>query len=496
MRLLFLCTNVREHPYKISYLFQFSCAIIIYSYVKTLTVERYELFFIEMGGVRNMARHDMKGLKNNKVTEVDVEEQEASSFSKRMEALRDRLKLGPHHKMERFTAMLGVTLSMLLLFSVLSFVSHKSNVAHNVSAQTVYTKDFNFSLSGQKVYVEGVYGNEDKTDVMILLRMQNPASMSIDANNYELFITGQKKSLSYKPTVTLSLFGSTGYGIIRFQDSEPIPKEIADITIRANADLTAPNGSGSSSRGDSADGSFQKYDQGRFFVNPGADGVKTLDGLKAGETEPTKLYTALVAEERDEEIRAEIKKRTDELGKLLNREKEYTNRLVSAGYEPPKAPWFVEGDYIDDNGTFVAAQNVSGAFTFDYSTKTIRDGYINQVMNDLSSFDAYMKERSEKALMQKADPLKKEQVERVNTLKNEDGGVLDLNAVATGTSPSAQVAAKDSVESLQATWRSYMTAKTKLQRDLMRDLLILDADVQSQKFSYSVQVENDGVTFY
>lgn len=443
-----------------------------------------------------MARHNMKGLKNNEVTEVDGKEPEASSFRKRLEELRDRLKLGPHHKMERFIAMLGVTMSMLLLFSILSFVSHKSSVAHSVSAQAVYTKDFNFSLSGEKVLVEGVYGNEDKTDVMILLRMQNPASMSIDANNYELFITGEKKSLSYEPVVTLSLFGSTGYGVIRFQSNEPIPKEIADITIRANAELSTKAGAGSSEGDKSADGSFQKYDQGRLFVNPGADDVKPLDGLKAGEMEPTKLYTALVAEERDEEIRAEIKKQTDELGKLLNREKEYTNRLVAAGYEPPEVPWFVGGDYIDDGGVFVAAQNVSGGFTFDYSTKTIRDGYINQVMDDFSSFDAYMKERSEKAASQKADSLKKEQVDRVTTLKNEDGGVLDLNVVATGTSPSAQVAAKDSVESLQATWRSYLTAKTKLQRDLMRDLLILDADVQSQKFSYSVQAENDAVTFY
>lgn len=443
-----------------------------------------------------MARHDMKGLKNNKATEVDVEEQEESSFSKRMGALRDKLKLGPHHKMERFTVMLGVTVSMLLLFSVLSFVSHKASVAHNVSAQAIYTKDFNFSLSGQKVLVEGVYGNEDKTDVMILLKMQSPESMSIDASNYELFITGEKDSLSYKPTVTLSLFGSTGYGVIRFQDSEPIPKEIADITIRANADVSASNGSGSSRQGESADGSFEKYDQGRFFVNPGADDVETLDGLAAGETEPTKLYTALVAEKRDAEIREEIQTRTAELGKLLNREKEYTNRLASAGYEPPKAPWFVDGDYIDDDGVFVAAQNLSGAFDFDYSTKTIRDGYINQVMDDLSSFDAYMKERSERAVNQKADPAKKEQVDRVDTLKNEDGGVLDLNNVATGSSPSAQVAAKDSAESLQATWRTYLNAKAKLQRDLMRNLFILDADVQSQKISYSVHAGKDAVTFY
>lgn len=443
-----------------------------------------------------MARHDMKGLKNHKATETEGDEQEKSSFTKRFESLRDKLKLGPHYKMERFTAMLSATVSVLLLFSVISFVTHRADVAEHVSAQAVYTEDFNFSLSGEKMYVEGIYGNKDKTDVMILLRMQSPEVMSADAGNYELFITGEKDTLSYEPDVEFSLFGSTGYGIIRFQHDETIPKEIADITIRANAELSAQEGSGSSGEKDSTDGSFGKHDQGKLYVNPGADDVKTLDWLKAGEDDPTKLYTALVAEPADEEIRKEIDTQTEELDKLLNREQEYTNRLTSAGYQPPEMPWFVSGDYVDDDGVFVAAQDVSGAFDFDYSTKTIRDGYINQVMGDLSSFDAYMKEHAENEAKASADATRKEQVESIDTLKTEDGAVLDLRTVSTGSSPSAQVAAKDSAESLQATWRTYLKTKQDLQRGLMRDLLILDADVQSQTSSYSVQSDKDAVTFY
>lgn len=444
-----------------------------------------------------MARHDMKGLKNHTVTETEQgDEQEKSSLVKRFESLRDKLKLGPHYKMERFTVTLGATLSVLLLLSGLSFVTHRADVAESVSAQAVYTEDFNFSLSGEKMYVEGIYGNEDKTDVMILLRMQSPEVMSADADNYELFITGEEDALSYEPDVSLSLFGSTGYGIIRFQHEEPIPKEITDITIRSNADLSAQEGTGSSGEKDSTDGSFGKYDQGKLYVNPGADDVKTLDWLKAGEDDPTKLYTALVAESVDAEIRKEITTHTEELGKLLNREQEYTNRLASAGYQPPAQPWFVSGDYVDDDGVFVSAKDVAGAFNFDYSTKTIRDGYINQVMSDLSSFDAYMKEHAEEEAEESADDSRKEQVDRIDTLKTEDGSVLDLNGVSTGSSPSAQVAAKDSVESLQATWRTYLKTKQDLQRDLMRDLLILDADVQSQTSSYSVQSDKDAVTFY
>ncbi|PAE87725.1 hypothetical protein CHH72_16950 [Shouchella clausii] len=448
--------------------------------------------------MKKMTRRVMKGLKNQKATEEEqgTDKQEKISFIQRLQNVRDKLKLGPHHKMERFTAMLGATLTALILFTALSFVTHRSNVVQSVSAQAVYTESFNFSLSNEKMYVEGVFANEDKTDVMILLRMQNPENMSSDASNYELFITGEKDSLTYEPDVTFSLFGSTGYGVIRFQDDEPIPKEVADITIRSNADLAGRDGSGTSGEKDSNDGSFGEYDQGKLFVNPGAEDVTTLDWLETGETEPTKLYTALVAESLDQEIRDEMQEQTDELGKLLNREKEYANRLVSAGYEPPETPWFVNGDYIDENGVLVAARDLAGAFTFDYSTKSIRDGYINQIMNDLSSFDEYMEEHSKNESEAKMDSTREEQVQRIDTIKNEDGAELDLTSVATGSSPSAQVAAKDSVESLQGTWREYLNIKSKLQRDLMRKLLILDADVQSQAFSYSVQSDKDAVTFY
>ncbi|MCC2248991.1 hypothetical protein JUJ52_03335 [Virgibacillus sp. AGTR] len=445
-----------------------------------------------------MTKHDMKGLKNHKVAEEDkgTDEQEKSSFFKWLETLRDKLKLGSHYKMERFTIMLGATLSILLLLSVFSFVAYRDGVAQSVSAKAVYTEDFNFSLSDQKMYVEGVYGNKDKTDVMILLRLQNPETMSTDASNYELFITSEKESLSYEPDVSLSLFGATGYGTIRFQDDEPIPKEVVSITIRAKADLSQQEGSGSSGDDESSDGSFEKYDQGRFYVNPGADDVETLDWLNTGEKDPTKLYTALVADTLDEEIHTKIQEQTDELDILLNREKEYTNRLVSAGYEPPETPWFVKGDYVNDDGVFVAAQNLEGAFAFDYSTKTIRDGYIIQVMDNLSSFDEYMRKHSEHDTTNDRDSSRQEQVELVETIKSKSGEVLDLNTVVTGSSPSAQVAAKDSVESLQATWRSYLNIKSELQRNLMRELLILDADVQSQRSSYSVQSNKDAVTFY
>ncbi|KQY91005.1 hypothetical protein ASD24_24735 [Paenibacillus sp. Root52] len=444
-----------------------------------------------------MAKKSLQGLRNrdSEVAEVDVPER--LTLVQRLTQWRDRFKFGPHHRMERFTIMLSATLVFLLLFSSLSFAKDRGNLAQQVSTQARYTQSFVFSLSGQKMFIDGVFGDLDHKDVMVLFRLQDAKGMSVDASNYQLFITGLDKSMEAEAKTTLSMFGSTGYGIIRFQNSEGVPKRILDVTIRANEQLSTKEGTGSSGDKKNTDGSFAKYDQGRFYVNPGADNITKLDWLVPGENNPTKLYTALVAEAKDEIIREQIKSQTVEMANLLNRAKEYTNRLVSVGYEAPKTPWFIQGDYVDENGTFVAAKNLAGAHLIDYTTKTIRDGYIKQVMGGLSEFDGYMKKKTEStSTTAEKNQTRKEQVEQVTTLNNEDGSILDLRLVSTGTSPSSQVAAKDSAESLQQTWRSYLSIKQKVQRDLLRSLLVLDADVLSQELGFTQQQNDNGITYY
>ncbi|MBD7970311.1 hypothetical protein [Paenibacillus gallinarum] len=440
----------------------------------------------------------MKGLKNRDPENDEVDNTEKDPIFERLIKLRDRFKLGPHHRMERFTITLSATLAFLLLFSGLSLAQDRSNTAKQASSQARYTESFAFSLSGQKMYVDGVFGDQNHTDVMVLLRLQDPKGMSVDASNYQFFITGLEKSIDSGPKTSFAMFGSTGYAVLRFQSDEPMSKQILDVTIRANEQLSSQEGSGTSGNKSNTDGSFAKYDQGRFYVNPGADNITILDWLTPGEKNPSKLYTALVAESKDAQIREQLKGQVSEMGNLLNRAKEYTNRLVAAGYEAPKTPWFVQGDYIDENGGLVVAKNLTGAHLIDYSTKTIRDGYIKQVMGSLSEFDVYMKKKTESTNIATDDrnASRKERVEQVETLKNEDGSTLDLRLVSTGSSPSAQVAAKDSTESLQQTWSSYLSIKQKVQRDLMRSLLVLDADVLTQELGFSEQQNDKSVTYY
>lgn len=432
----------------------------------------------------------MKGLKNQKEYSEEVEQEEISSFKKKVNGIKEKLRLGPHYKMERFAVLISVSLAFLLMFTTSAFVKYRSDISNLASAQAVFTKDFSFSLTNERGKIEGVYGNEDKTDVMVLFKFQNPREMSSNAKNYELFITGQKKKLKDEPKVTFSLFGSTGYGIIRFQDEEPIKKEILSVTIRSTKDISSGSGSGA---GKDKDGSFDQFDQARIYINPGAEVVETLDYLETGEKDPAKLYIALVAKEKDDEIREEIAERTETLKKYINRADEYAERITSSGYICPDIPWFIEGDMVDDNNVFKPNSYVEGAHKFDYWTKNIEDGYITQVMSDFSQFDDYMAKHNANP---ERNPDKPESIDRISEIEHTDGSVLYLDTVVTDRSSSAQVTVKDSIESLSRVWRDYVTEKGRLQRDLLRSLIVLDADVQSQHINYSENTEEDAVTFY
>lgn len=425
-----------------------------------------------------------KGI-HNQPTE-DTTGQDEPSFLDKAAALRDKLKLGSHHKMERFAFLFGATSASLLLLTGVAFTQDRIEMSRVATSAALLTQDFSFSLSGQTGTIQGVYGDPARTDVHILFKLADVSTMSLDAKAYEMYITGHKNDDSISK-VSFSLFGATGYGTIRFQNENGIPNEPLNIVLRANTTL-ASAGSGA---GEGADASFDEYDQTRIYVNPGADAVSET-ALAVGEDDPSVLYTELVAAKAEAEVRERIMKATANLETHLKRADEYKNRLVTAGYKPPATPWFVEGDYIDEAGYLVAAKSVPGAHAIDIANTTLRDGYVKQVTTGLEGYSAYMKE-ADTAVPKPGDPEVK--VERITALETEGGQSIPLEDITTGKSPSSQVAAKTALESLISAWSSYGTVKTEVQKTMMRELLVIDADVLSQPDMYSIH-EGKGVAWY
>lgn len=411
--------------------------------------------------------------------ETVLDTPEALTMGERIAQVRDRFKMGPHHKMERFGIILGTTVVGLVLVTGLSYSNYHHDMTNVETATALLSTDFTFSKTNQTGTVEGVFGDATKKDVFVLFKLSDPKSMSTAAKNYQVFITGEKENLDPElvPTGSFALFGSTGYGFIRFEDKRGLENGTLRVTIRANAKLAAEAGA-PTVEGDATDA---KFDQATFFVNPGATKTTPVD-VAVGEDDPRVLYRALVGQAADKKVRDNIQVSTDLMANLLNRAKEYDNRIRSAGYIPQPTPKFVQGDYVEDK-VLHAETNVYNAHGLDYATKTLADGYVNQVLKDGETFDAYMAKWREKDISR--DVPASEMLARPTVIKSVDGTSLNLDSVVENESPSAQLGVKTAATDLFDTYQSYLTEKRKIQRDYAYKLLVIDADVQSQEATYS-----------
>lgn len=421
----------------------------------------------------------LEGIAGVKAEQELFEVVEKPTFGERLASVRDRLKMGPHHKMERFGIILGATLICTTGVIGTSFASYQHKMTNVATETAKVSPDFTFSKTQQGGKIIDVFGNTKHTDVFVLFQFGDIKTMSAEAKNYQVFITGEQENLDPEevPKGEFGLFGSTGYGYVRFSDTKRIENGTLRVTLRANKTLATNTGEGSVT----SDATDAKYDQATFLVNPGATKL-VASGLAFGESDPVALYRSLVAEAADAKVRETIATKTVEMASLINKSKEYENRIRSAGYIPPAAPKFMVGDYVEGE-TLHAASNVYNAHPLDYTKTKLTDGYLTQVLKTASSFDAYMAQWREKEGYDKGS--KAEELERPERLKGLKGDPLNLETVIDGESPSAQVGVRTAAYDLFDVYQQYLADKREIQRSQTYKMLVIDADIQSQPTTFS-----------
>ena len=421
--------------------------------------------------------------------EADTDE-EQKVYKKRK--WQHKLKLGTHYRMERFTIMFFSLVAVLALFFVSGWNSQRIAQNEKIGTQAQYTEQFQFSLSGLSGRVEGIYRDSDEQRAYVLLQMDDVSKMSTDAKNYEIFLTGFNKQLEQEPSGSMFMFGSSGYVGLEFYDERGLANEIYAITLRNNSEVTNATELTEEELDALDDPSFGRFDQTEIYVNVGAEEVTTMEVLDK-DLDAVQLYYALVGRYEEEEIFARIDEQTNELGQLIARHNENANRLVNLGFEAPPMPNYMDGDYIDDDGNFQPRTYVQGAHKIDYIGLNSTDGFVSQVVNDVSEFRDYMAEkRTEERLVERGV----EEPPRIETIKRDDGYELPLIDIRRDESTQNEMSARDAVESLMSTWTQYLSVKRNLQITTMRDLLLLDADVRTQGNAFSVHSGEDFLTIW
>lgn len=410
---------------------------------------------------------------------------EAKIYKKRQ--FMHKFKLGSHYRMERFTVMFGALTVFLLFFSLIGWSNNHRNLKQDLSTKAIYSTSFEFSLSKSAGTVINVYRDTDGKRAVVLLKLEDVSNLSVDATNYELFLSSVENNIKTDITGSLFMFGSSGYVGVELNAEEGLPNDVLNFTLRSNSKLAEEAEPLTEDEiAELEDASFATNDQAVFYVNVGAKDVvpnKILDG----EMDPIETYYSFVGRDAEDILFEDIKTKTTNLKRLLERNNEYSNRLVELGFEAPKAPTYMDGDYVNEDGVFTPRTNITGYHAIEYADQRIPDGFVNQVVDDVSGLRDYMSNKRAEAEQALGTSVvgEGETPPVIEKLKRNDGYELNLVDVVEGDSTTNEASARTAVETLGAVWSEYLEEKRSLQIQSMQELLLLDADVRTQGEAFS-----------
>lgn len=419
---------------------------------------------------------------------TEDENQESLKKASKWNEFQGRFKLGPHHKMERMAIMTGVLVTTLVFSTGVSFMVQQEHNHIQLTGKAVYTTQLSFSKSDHTGKVSNVYRSSDGKSAYILFKMDSVDDMSLDANNYKVFVSAFQDRLKFKPTGSFFIFGSTGYMGVELHDERGIPKQVLDITIRSTKDIRE-DASVAPSSGDNSDASFSKFDQARIYANPGGDKANVIKELNDSNVTSKDLYMTMIANPVDKATRKDIRASEAKLSRLLTRASEYTTRIKDAGYIAPSSPTWMDGDHME-NGHFVTTHTVVGGFALDYENSTLKDGYVNQLVDSPSKLNDLLVKKNTEA----NDSTQTETIPSVKLIDATTKKELDPNADNSGLENINSITQSSS--QLSSTWSAILQEKRNLQITLMLQLITNDYNTQTQSSSFSVSTGNHRIILW
>lgn len=406
-----------------------------------------------------------------------------------------KLKLDKHHRIERFGVML-LTLSILMSGLLASIVVKKTkDDALALSVRAMYTTHFTTSVTGISGDVVDVYRSDDGTRIFVLLKFSDAAKISTDADTYQLFLTGstinmKQQSLANNPSGSIYSFGSTGYVGLYLTDDSGFPKQIYDLVVRCNRQITQNEYSTTSAKPDE-DESFLKYDQFRIYFNPGGDKASQVDCLNGSVLKASDVYNELIIGPKEKDVRDTLAKNLKTMQTDLTAIKEYTERLNREGVTPVAAPELVSGDSVisvkDDILHLKTDHVIATGYDFEWRNKHINTGgYIDQLMEDGEDYNAFFTRKNAEV---NAISFSTSAVEWERT----DGTTYD----STGSSDAdTNAAINNDISLLTTAWQTYYNDKSTYQCKSLKALLLLDVESKDAATNYTVRSEDGTLTKY
>lgn len=406
-----------------------------------------------------------------------------------------------HKRMETFAVSFGILLFGILVVTVISFGMFVQQQNNTLSSKAIYTTDFSTSKTNISGTVVGVYASEDRTKAFILMKFDDVKSISTNANNYQVFMTGingqkRRETLKSSPAGSVYVFGNSGYMGIYLVNNEGFPTQILDIVVRANAELVKKSDNVSNEYAN--DESFSNYDQFRIYANPGATDATVLKCLSNGDAPAVKdLYNETVVTNQEAAIRKDLYADLDDMITAQANIKEYTDRLSAQdGVQVPAQPDSINGDSVaklkDGTYAYDFKSVVPGGYNFDWQNRYVADGYLKGIYEQLG--DPTMTSDALFAKMNKESQIANNTMDTNINWKLKDGTLVkDLNS---GSNNGRYQQINADCEGLVTAWRNYYTVKDKFQRTDLGRLLDLEATTDLVVSSSSINTNDNVLRLY
>lgn len=436
------------------------------------------------------------------------------TLKSRVTGVLKKFKLDSHHAIERF----GVLVGVFAVLGVATVVPTVASAVHNnqadLASTALYTERFTTSRTDLRGDVDGVYRNDEGDRVLVLMHFAADAAISYSADDYEAFLlgsdsTGNSSEVVSTEGVTGSFYvmGSTGYVGVVLEADEPFDRQILNLTVRANSELTYSDQMSDSEALDEVveDASFQAHDQWRVFMNPGAEGVQVIPALNGAQFDVGRAYYDIVLTEQENEIRGELDRALVQMRTHQTQIGSYTADLATTRVDglflrPPAVPVELEGDEIIGQTAGEAEDNVStlelitdevtaGGLDFDWREGNVYDGYLDSLVPGGHSYVTYLSDLNEETT---SDSSLTNQISAMEWILS-DGSDLrqDYRSSDVAMRPLVTV-----MNNLTQAYRDYARVKSEYQTDLLFDLVTLEVQLRDVQDNHSIQTDEDFLVVY
>lgn len=423
-------------------------------------------------------------------------------FKEKARAFGRRFKLDSHHAIERF----GVAFGTLSVIGALVLVTTGAAAFQAGRAElrttALYTESFTTSKTDLTGDVVGVYRNELGDRSLVVMKFADDAQISYSAGDYQAFLLGSDPSLNTEKVQTpgvsgsFHVFGATGYMAVLLDADQPFERQVLNLTMRANEELSFSEQWDDGENADKIAGdiSFAEFDQWRVFFNPSATQARHIEALDSAVFDPAAAFYDVVVRDQEREARLALDSKLAEMRSDLTRITSYTNDLTTTKVDglflrPPTVPAEIASDVVvgktaAENAAEEAASSagdaeatlelktkgvVAGGFNLDWRKGNVYDGYLRDLVPSGQSVSQYLLAKSQ---------------ETADTTSSEISGTewtLSDGTSLTEVYSSSDVTMRplmNVMNNLSQAYQDYYTHKQEYQVDLALALLELDVSLR------------------